>query len=266
MTGHRALDNTWFQVGSAHAERILAGEPWRLATALTLHADLRHVAANAIMGALLVNAVCGTLGNGVGLAAVLLAGIGGNGINALVRPSFHSAVGASTAVFGALGLLCGPALSRRRRRGARGSRLLAPLGAGLGLIAMLGVGGERTDIWAHLLGFAVGVVLSLALAVIHPRRLGPPIQISYGALARACLSHATALPYLAVMLACAYGAGWPLRRLLGLGANAEKRATEVLKRKKFAVNIDLKAGSAACEVYTCDLSLEYVKINADYRS
>jgi glutamate N-acetyltransferase/amino-acid N-acetyltransferase len=32
------------------------------------------------------------------------------------------------------------------------------------------------------------------------------------------------------------------------------------------VRIDLKRGSATTTVWTCDLSYEYVKINADYRS
>jgi len=187
VTGPRSRGNPWFQVGSADAERILGGEPWRAATALTLHADLAHVAANALMAALLVNAVCRAFGNGVGLAAVLFAGIGGNCINALLRPAAHDAVGASTAVFAALGLLCGAALARRRRRGARGARWLAPVGAGLGVIAMLGVGGERTDIWAHLFGFAVGVVLGFPLARIDSGRLGHATQISCGALTLAVL-------------------------------------------------------------------------------
>jgi glutamate N-acetyltransferase/amino-acid N-acetyltransferase len=53
---------------------------------------------------------------------------------------------------------------------------------------------------------------------------------------------------------------------LGQGPEIEAQATEVLRRKEFAVNIDLHAGSAAAEYYTCDLSLDYVRINADYRS
>ena len=196
VTGPRSPGNPWFQVGSADAERILAGEPWRVATALTLHADLAHVVANAVMGALLVNAVCGTLGNGVGLAAVLLAGSGGNGINALLHATSHSSVGASTAVFAALGLLCGPALSRLRSHGARGRRLLAPLGAGLGVIAMLGVGGVRTDIWAHLFGFAVGFLLGLLLARIDPGLPGRPVQIGCGALALASVLGSWGLAFL----------------------------------------------------------------------
>jgi glutamate N-acetyltransferase/amino-acid N-acetyltransferase len=53
---------------------------------------------------------------------------------------------------------------------------------------------------------------------------------------------------------------------LGLGADAEAKATEVLQQKMFSVTIDLKAGQAISEIYTCDLSLDYVKINADYRT
>jgi len=53
---------------------------------------------------------------------------------------------------------------------------------------------------------------------------------------------------------------------LGCGPEAEARATEVLRRPQFTVTIDLSAGPASASVYTCDLSLDYVKINADYRS
>jgi glutamate N-acetyltransferase/amino-acid N-acetyltransferase len=53
---------------------------------------------------------------------------------------------------------------------------------------------------------------------------------------------------------------------LGLGAEAEAKATEVLKHKMFSVTVDLKIGQAASEIYTCDLSLDYIKINAEYRS
>ncbi len=187
VSGPRDAGSPWFEAGSADAGRIVDGEFWRVVTALTLHSNIAHVAANAIMGAILVNAACAVLGNGLGLAAVLLAGAGGNWINAWMQPAVHSSVGASTAVFAALGLLCGPALSRLRTRGVRGGRLLAPLGAGLGVIAMLGVGGAQTDLWAHLFGFAVGVALGLPLAARAPRLRGLPIQLGCGALALATL-------------------------------------------------------------------------------
>ena len=53
---------------------------------------------------------------------------------------------------------------------------------------------------------------------------------------------------------------------LWLGAEAEAAASKVLQQKSFFVHIDLKAGKAACEIYTCDFSIDYVKINADYRT
>ena len=53
---------------------------------------------------------------------------------------------------------------------------------------------------------------------------------------------------------------------LAIGKEAEENAAKVLKEKQFVVCIDLKDGSGCEEVYTCDFSLDYVKINADYRS
>ncbi|MBU0728779.1 MAG: bifunctional glutamate N-acetyltransferase/amino-acid acetyltransferase ArgJ [Proteobacteria bacterium] len=53
---------------------------------------------------------------------------------------------------------------------------------------------------------------------------------------------------------------------LGQGRETEVLATEILKKKEFSVNIHLKAGQFSYEEYTCDFSIDYVKINADYRS
>jgi len=53
---------------------------------------------------------------------------------------------------------------------------------------------------------------------------------------------------------------------LGLGAEAEKKATEVLRKDRFTVTVDLLEGGSRFSIYTCDFSIDYVKINADYRS
>jgi glutamate N-acetyltransferase/amino-acid N-acetyltransferase len=50
------------------------------------------------------------------------------------------------------------------------------------------------------------------------------------------------------------------------GGDAEERGTEVLKKREFAVNVDLGLGEGFATVYTSDLSHEYVSINADYRT
>ncbi len=47
---------------------------------------------------------------------------------------------------------------------------------------------------------------------------------------------------------------------------AEAAAQEVLKNRNIRVSVDLKEGGACEEIYTCDFSLDYVRINADYRS
>ena len=53
---------------------------------------------------------------------------------------------------------------------------------------------------------------------------------------------------------------------LSLGKEAEAAATRILKEKSFAVCIDLKDGTGCEEIYTCDFSMDYVKINANYRT
>jgi glutamate N-acetyltransferase/amino-acid N-acetyltransferase len=53
---------------------------------------------------------------------------------------------------------------------------------------------------------------------------------------------------------------------MGCGDKAEGKATEVLKQPEYPLTIDLNMGSSAFSVYTCDISIDYVKINADYRS
>jgi glutamate N-acetyltransferase/amino-acid N-acetyltransferase len=50
------------------------------------------------------------------------------------------------------------------------------------------------------------------------------------------------------------------------GKEAEERASQVLRQPSFTITIDLQMGESEDSVYTCDLSLDYVKINADYRS
>ncbi len=53
---------------------------------------------------------------------------------------------------------------------------------------------------------------------------------------------------------------------IGCGKAAEAEATRVLKTDEFSITVDLHLGMGQAEVYTCDLSIDYVKINADYRS
>jgi membrane associated rhomboid family serine protease len=183
LTGPRNPAVIWFERGSADAERILLGELWRTVTALTLHADLGHALANALFGALFLGATCGSLGAGVGCALILLSGAGGNLANALFQGSHHVSVGASTAVFGAVGLLSGLAVARRRRQQSTRRPWWVPVGAGLALLAMLGTTGDRVDLWAHLFGLLVGAALGIPVGFALPRPPRPLVQWIFGSVA-----------------------------------------------------------------------------------
>ena len=52
----------------------------------------------------------------------------------------------------------------------------------------------------------------------------------------------------------------------GCGKEAEARATRVLKQAEFCITIDLNVGTGRAFMLTCDFSIDYVKINADYRT
>lgn len=175
LSGARAGGSAWFARGSAEAGRMLAGEWWRAVTALTLHADAPHLLGNAIAAALLVSVVCQAVGLGVGLWLVLLAGALGNVVAALVQRGPYVSVGASTAIFGALGILTTLRVltPARVRVGAR--RPWVILAAMLVLLVVFGTGPD-VDVLGHLCGLLAGLAAGVlgALAVRHP--LAPPIQ------------------------------------------------------------------------------------------
>ncbi len=53
---------------------------------------------------------------------------------------------------------------------------------------------------------------------------------------------------------------------LSQGKAAERDATLALKQREVQITIDLHKGKASAAVWTCDLTCEYIKINAAYRS
>jgi glutamate N-acetyltransferase/amino-acid N-acetyltransferase len=57
-----------------------------------------------------------------------------------------------------------------------------------------------------------------------------------------------------------------VERGLGVGAEQEKRATERMKNRKFSITIDLGLGENEDQITTCDLTHDYISINADYRT
>jgi rhomboid protease GluP len=166
--GYRLYSETWAAIGSAEAASIYAGQWWRLATALTLHADPAHLLGNAVIGAGFLLSASRFISPGLCAVLTICAGILGNLLNAMVLGPPHNAVGFSTAVFGTAGLLVGHRAAGGARRSLRA--MFLPLAAGLALLSMLGVGDERTDVGAHLFGFLAGLLLGplVRLAVRNP--------------------------------------------------------------------------------------------------
>ena len=172
ITGPRAGHSGWFEHGSADAQRMMAGEWWRAVTALTLHADAPHLLGNAVASALLVTAVCQHLGPGFGLWLLLLAGAGGNALTAVAHGSDHVSVGASTAIFGAIGILAAARITSPDRAAASTRKSWVVIAASLALLALLGTG-PHADLLAHLFGLLVGGGLGL-IGGLTLRRSPPP--------------------------------------------------------------------------------------------
>jgi glutamate N-acetyltransferase/amino-acid N-acetyltransferase len=63
-----------------------------------------------------------------------------------------------------------------------------------------------------------------------------------------------------------YGRIAVVRHGKGLGQTAEKQANTVLKEREFTLTVDLGLGTSTCTVWTTDLTTDYIKINASYRS
>lgn len=175
----------WLGLGRIDSVRILGGEWWRTVTALTLHADFSHLAGNIVFGAFFGLYAGRYLGSGIGWAAILGGGALGNALNVLIQPGRHLAIGASTAVFAALGLLAAYTWRRGFLRNTPWRMRIAPIIAGIGLLAFTGTGsgveGDNVDILAHLTGFIAGFGMGVALAALELPR-DPDSQKLWGAI------------------------------------------------------------------------------------
>lgn len=149
-------------IGLMDSAAVNRGEWWRLFTAIFLHHDLGHLAANAGFGFILLGLAMGAYGTGMGLLAALLAGAGGNVATWLIDPD-HRSLGASGMVMGALGLLAAQAISTSPRTPRALKPVLAGIGAGVMLFLLLG-SGPGTDLVAHAGGFVAGLLLGVVLA------------------------------------------------------------------------------------------------------
>ena len=166
----------WIALGNANPSQIGEGEWWRSVTALTLHANWLHLFSNLSIGGIFIVSLCRELGSGLAWSLILGSGVLGNLVNSLVQPPGHRSIGASTAVFGAVGILA--ALSMVRSRNRVSKRWLLPAAAALALLALLGTEGEHTDLGAHLFGFVSGMGLGLGAEYLVERYGRPTLRLN----------------------------------------------------------------------------------------
>ncbi len=147
---HRATE-----AGAAWAGKIMHGEWWRAATALTLHTGPAHLLGNMLIGGFIMVHACNYMGSGLAWFLTVMSGVAGNLLNAAIQPGSHMSVGSSTAIFGLTGVVTAFRAVRERAAGIR--RFALPLGAGIALLGFTGSAGEHTDLGAHACGFISGV-------------------------------------------------------------------------------------------------------------
>lgn len=163
MAGFSFFQSNWFVAGRVDGELIRNGELWRLFTALTLHSGVKHLLSNIVFGVFFGIFAGRLLGSGIAWLVIVLAAATGNAVNTLLLETAHRSIGASTAVFAALGVIAGYVWFGKLMSQERWSNRYGPIVGGLALLMYTGTGGENTDVGAHLLGFVCGFGAGLIL-------------------------------------------------------------------------------------------------------
>jgi membrane associated rhomboid family serine protease len=168
LAGYSYFGHDWFDAGRVDGALIRNGEWWRTLTALTLHSGVRHLVGNLVFGIFFGVFAGRLLGSGVAWLAIVVAAAMGNAANTLLLESTHRSIGASTAVFAALGLVAGFVWRGQLMAQDRWSYRYGPIVGGLALLMFTGTGGPETDIGAHLMGFVCGFATGMLLTVLGP--------------------------------------------------------------------------------------------------
>lgn len=203
---HQVVEATsperWREIGRNDSILFFQGQWWRTITSLTLHADAAHLVSNLAWGAALGALVASDLGVGAGFFAMLLAGVAGNCTATLLADDGYRSLGASTMVFGILGILCAVRTWDNWQRGDDGRGRLARLVPWLPILAgaaMFGLYGTApgTDMLGHACGFAAGIIIGALQPGCRNAYASRPLQflLGFAALAaivfawRAALTH-----------------------------------------------------------------------------
>jgi len=180
LLSHFLPGTLWYARGKIMGQAVMeAGEWWRAVTALTLHLHGLHLLSNLLLGSVVAGALSSIAGRGLAWSLILISGVLGNLWNVSLHHFSHQSIGASTAVFGALGLL---GMVKVLGKGFDRRKFWLPFAGALALLGFLGASGANTDVGAHLFGFFAG--LGLGVMVLVPvsywGRPGKLVQILLG--------------------------------------------------------------------------------------
>lgn len=176
---HMSRKHFFRQMYDASSEHIVSGELYRAATALFLHKDAHHLLSNMLGISIFGSILCSMAGWGFGTFLILFSGILGNLFTAFFYGDvWHRSIGASTAVFGAVGLFSGMTFLQKYHGSKKRIGAFLPLGSALVLLGFFSAG-EHTDILAHLFGLVAGIVLGgVSVGVAERFRTGK-LQLAF---------------------------------------------------------------------------------------
>jgi len=166
-----AFEIDWLSLGRVETSKVSQGQFWRVITALTLHLDVEHLLSNLLFGTVFGLLAGRVFGGGIAWLGIVIAGALGNYINTFIQPPNHTSIGASTSVFAALALITSHSLVVRPTVSSHSLIRWGPMIGGVLLLAMLGVGGERTDVAAHFAGFLSGLAIGWIASKLPKRWL-----------------------------------------------------------------------------------------------
>ena len=184
LAGTDAFGRDWTREGALTGTMLHTHEWWRVITSLTLHADLSHLLGNLLIGGVFGYFAGQLFGPGIAWLSILCAGALGGVVDGLLMPNSHMTIGASGAVFATLGMVAAYTWRQRANPRMRWAQRTAPLMAAAAVLAMLGSGGENTDVFAHLTGFVSGIAFGAVYAGVNTRQFENwKVQLAAGAMA-----------------------------------------------------------------------------------
>ena len=160
-----ALGTRLEDLGAMSSVAVARGEWWRTVTAVGLHADVGHLAANAATGLVVFGFAMARFGAGWAMLGGLAAGVAGNVAGAFLHAKPFVGLGASGMVMGGLGMLSAQSAFLLWQSPKALRQIAGGLGTGFLLFILVGMN-PASDVIAHAGGFLAGVVIGGLLALL----------------------------------------------------------------------------------------------------